>query len=111
MMAVLVSSQTPYEKPNYTSYSFPEYKQEYNQDQEYPEVYKPYLDSTPVYNKPVHTHAKFKPYLHYGTLFRPYYPIFKPNYREPETLYRHLRYSSRWYPTHATYDTAYLFYK
>lgn len=111
MMAVLVSSQNPYEKPNYTSYSFPENKQEYNLDKEYPEVYKPYLDSTPVYNKPVHTHAKFKPYLHYGTLFRPYYPIFKPNYREPETVYRHSRYSSRWYPTHATYDTAYLFYK
>jgi len=108
MMVVLVSCQIPYEKPNYTTYSFPEYKLEYNLG--YPEVYKPYLYPNSVYNKPVRIHEKFKPYLYYGTLFRPYYPIIKTIYHDPETLYRHSRYYSR-YPTHATYGTAYRFYK
>jgi hypothetical protein len=107
-MSVLVSCQTPYETPNYVSYSFPEQKLELNQD--YPEVYKPYLYSAKVYNKPVHPNLKFKPSYH-ETLFRPYYPVFKTSsYRDSELLYRHSHYSFNRYPTHAMYDTAYQFY-
>lgn len=107
-MVVLVSCQRSHETPNYASYSFPEYKLEYNR--EYPEVYKPYLYSAPGYNRLLHSDLIFKP-SYQETLFRPYFPIFKTSYYDPDTLYRNSHDSFSRYPTHATYDTVYRFYK